>query len=147
MISEKENYKMDALHVESGYEDDIHHIFMNSDFGNASIIGDFDYRTLVQSITNFVATKLPTLPGLPRVNPNTSNNFAIDATINKSDWIEHLLQVPVRLTKPLVLHGTVNDLTHQLNIECDIPQLFYNDSQYDNCHLNIVSPLHITPLG
>ena len=142
MISEKENYKMDALHVESGYEDDIHHIFMNSDFGNASIIGDFDYRTLVQSITNFVATKLPTLPGLPRVNPNTSNNFAIDATINKSDWIEHLLQVPVRLTKPLVLHGTVNDLTHQLNIECDIPQLFYNDSQYDNCHLNIVSPLN-----
>ena len=142
MISEKENYKMDALHVESGYEDDIHHIFMNSDFGNASIKGDFDYRTFVQSITNFVAAKLPTLPGLPKVNPNTSNNFAIDATINKSDWIEHLLQVPIRLTKPLVLHGTVNDMTRQLNIECDIPQLFYNDSQYDNCHLNIVSPLN-----
>ena len=142
MTSEKANYKMDSLHIASGYENDIHQILMNSDFCDASIKGDFDYRTLVQSITNFVASKLPTLPGLPKVNPHTHNNFAIDATIRKSDWMEHLLQVPVKLTKPLTLHGTVNDMTRQLNIECDIPQLFYNDSQYDKCHLNIVSPMN-----
>ena len=142
MVSEQSNYKMDALHVESGYENNIHHITLNSDFATASIKGDFDYNTLLQSITNYVATKLPTLPGLPMVNLNTNNNFAIDVTIHKSDWIQHLLQMPVRLTHPLTLHGTVNDKMQQIVLTCNIPQFFYKDSQYDDCNLSIVSPMN-----
>ena len=142
MVSEDSNYKMNAMHVESGYENNIHHITLNSDFATASIKGDFDYKTLLQSITNYVVTKLPTLPGLPQVNPNTNNNFAIDVTIHKSDWLQHLLQVPVRLTRPMTLHGTVNDKMQQIVLTCQLPQLFYNDSQYDDCNLSIVSPMN-----
>ena len=142
MVSEDSRYKMNTLHVESGYEGNTHHIMMNSDFATASIKGDFDYNTLLQSITNFVVTKLPTLPGLPQVNRNTNNNFAIDVTIHKSDWLQHLLQVPVRLEKPLTLNGTVNDRMQQIVLTCNIPQLFYKDSQYDDCNLTIVSPMN-----
>ena len=142
MVSENSNYKMNALHVESGYENNIHHITMNSDFATASIKGNFDYSTLLQSITNYVVTKLPTMPGLPQVNPNTNNNFAIDVTIHKSDWLQHLLQIPVRLTSPLTLRGTVNDKMQQIVLACNIPQMFYKDSQYDDCNLSIVSPMN-----
>ena len=142
MVSPDVNYQMNALHVESGFEDNVHHITLDSDFATANIKGDFDYRTLLQSINNFVVTKLPTLPGLPQVNPNTNNNFAIDVTIRKSDWLQHLLQVPVQLPRPLTLHGTVNDKMQQMVLMCNIPQLFYKDSQYDDCNLSIVSPMN-----
>ena len=140
MKSSSERYELRQLHVESGYNDE-HYITMVSDFGEAHITGAFDYATLTQSITNFIAAKLPTLPGLPKVNPNTNNNFALKATIHKSDWLQHLLQVPVRLTQPLTIEGMVNDQSQQLNIECLIPQFFYKDSQYDRGHLSILSPL------
>ena len=140
MQSSAERYELKKLHVESGY-DEQHYITLQSDFGEAHITGDFDYSTLVQSLTNFVAAKLPTLPGLPEINPHTNNNFALKATIRKSDWLQQLLQVPVRLTQPLTLDGMVNDQSQQLNIECNIPQFYYKDSRYDRGRLSIVSPL------
>ena len=135
------NYRLKQLHITSGYENDTHYTIMESDFGHAHIRGDFDYETLPQSITNFVAAKLPTLPGLPKVNPHTDNNFTLQANITKSDWLEHLLQVPVRLTKPLTIDGTVNDRDQQLNIAVDIPQFYYKDSRYDNGRISILTPL------
>ena len=140
MQSSTEHYQLKQLHVESGY-DEHHYISLQSDFGEARITGTFDYGTLTQSITNFVAAKLPTLPGLPAVNPHTDNNFALKATIRKSDWLSQLVRIPVRLTQPLTLEGMVNDQSQQLNIECNIPQFFYKDSRYDRAHLSIVSPL------
>ncbi len=134
-------YKLQLLHIESGYDEEQHYITMNSDFGEARITGVFDYETLPQSITNFIAAKMPTLPGLPKVNPDTNNNFAIKAYIHKSDWLEQLLQIPLQLTKPLTLEGTVNDNSQQINIECDMPLFYYDDSRYEQGHLSILSPL------
>lgn len=134
-------YELESMHVESGYEEDMHYITMHSDFGEARVTGQFDFQTLTQSITNFIAAKLPTLPGLPKVNPHTQNNFSVQATIHKSDWLEQLLQVPIRLTKPLTLDAMVNDKTQQLSVNCDVPQFFYKDSQYDRCHIGVLSPL------
>ena len=140
MLSSTERYVLQRLHVESGYDDE-HYISMQSDFGDARITGHFDYETLTQSFTNFIAAKLPTLPGLPKVNPHTDNNFAIRAHVTKSDWLEQLLRVPLRLTRPLTLEGMVNDQSQQLNIECDLPQFYYKDSRYDRGHISILSSL------
>lgn len=141
MKTDGDDYILDSLHLESGYDGEVRYIKFNSDFANANIKGRFDLATLTQSITNHIATQLPSLPGLPHVAP-TSNNFAVNAVIYKSDWLQQFLDIPVRLTKPLTLHGTVNDNMHQLNLECRIPQVFYNDSQYDMATISILSPLN-----
>ena len=141
MKSSTESYHLQQLNITSEQTDNGHRVTMLSDFGEAHIMGHFDYKTIAQSITNFVAAKVPTLPGLPKVNPHTNNNFAMKATIRKSDWLEHLLHVPVRLTQPLTIEGMVNDNSQQLAVDCLIPQFYYKDSQYDNCHLSILSPL------
>ena len=138
--SATEHYELKGLHVESGYAGEEHFITLASDFGEARINGDFNYETLPQSITNFIAYQLPTLPGLPKATAPTANNFSLHATISKSDWLQQLLRVPLRLTQPLTLDGMVNDSDRQLNIECSIPQFYYNESRYDNGHLSIASP-------
>ena len=87
MASLTDNYHMKSMHVQSGYNEGLHFMRINSDFAQAEITGDFDYKTLTNSFTNFLAATLPTLPGLPKINPDTHNNFAIQATIQKSDCI------------------------------------------------------------
>ena len=141
LLSPTTNYKLQQLHVESGYNDDQHYATLHSDFGDASISGHFDFQTLPQSITNFVASKLPTLPGLHKTHHQTHNDFTVHATIRKSDWLQSILQVPVRLTKPLTIDGTVNDDSQQISMECNVPQFYYKDSRYDNGHVSIQSPM------
>lgn len=136
------SYDLEKFHIESGYDGDVHYVNMTSDFGEASIRGDFDYQTLPQSFTNFIATRMSTIPGLPAVDPNVHNDFSIQATIRKSDWVQHLLRTPFYLTKPLTLQGSLNDERQQIFLECDIPQFFYKDNRYDNAHISILSPIN-----
>ena len=136
------SYDLEGLHIESGYDGDTHYVSMKSDFGEAAIRGDFDYQTLPQSFTNFLATRISTIPGISHTGNSCHNNFSIQATIRKSDWIERLLQIPFYLTKPLTLHGSLNDERQQIHMECDIPQFFYNESRYDNGRISILSPIN-----
>ena len=140
MISPTDNYTLKSLHIESGYTEEVHHMTLESDFGSVEITGDFDYETLPQSFTNFLAAKLPSLPGIPKVNPHTDNNFVIAASIHKADWLRKLLQIPVKLPQPLHLQGMVNDPLQNIELECQIPQIYYKDSQYTNIQMNLTSP-------
>ena len=135
------SYDLSELHVESGYDTDTHYVTMKSDFGEASIRGDFDYKTLPQSFTNFLSSRMSTIPGLPKAQTDTHNNFSIQATIRKSDWIEHLLRVPLFLSRPLTLQGSLNDERQQIFMECAIPQFRYNGNRYDNARISILSPI------
>ena len=140
MTAPNDDYQLDTLHIESGYEEEIHFVRLNSDFGDVDITGDFDYETLTQSFTNFIATNLPTLPGLPKVNPNSRNSFVINAHINKSDWLQKLLMVPVTLQDTLILEGMIDDPTRNVALEIQIPHFTYNESRYQKGHLSISAP-------
>ena len=140
MLSPTANYELAALHIESGYNDETHYMTINSDFGDVEVTGNFNYETLVKSLTNILASHLPTLPGLPKAGAVTNNDFTITATIKKSDWLQQLLQTPLHLSKPLTLHGMVNDRMKDLNIECKIPKFHYNNSGYENAIIRLSSP-------
>ena len=141
LLSVSGSYELDRLTIESGYnKNDIHYISMNSDFGEAKIIGDFDYNTIVQSFTNIIADKLPTLPGLPSVVPDTRNNFMWYAHITKSDWLQRVAKVPLTLDQPLSLEGQVNDAMRQVTLDFDAPQLTYDQTGYRHIHVSVTSP-------
>ena len=141
MQSTEDSYQLDSLHFESGFEGQQRHIILHSDFADLSVNGTFKVEDLPHSFTNFLVEELPTLPGLPAKKAQTQNNISVNATVYKSDFLEHLLGIPLKLTKPLELRGMVNDNTRQMDIECNCPQFFYKDSQYDHARLHIMSPL------
>ena len=140
MYSPDANYELDKLHIESGYNDETHFMLINSDFCNVEVTGNFDYETLAQSLTNIIASQLPTLPGLPKANPATNNDFTVNARITKSDWLQQLLQIPLHLSEPLTLNGMVNDRMSQVNIECLIPKFSYNGSGYEEGQIRLSTP-------
>ena len=142
LLSPQEHYQMQQLHVESGYQDEVHYVTLDSDFGHAEITGDFDYETLSQSFTNFIADKLPTLPGLRKSSQKPDNDFTFNVNIHRSDWIEHLLKLPVKLHQPMTLQGEVNDHQQQISIEGELPHFSYKDDEYRQGHISIMTPIN-----
>ena len=140
MLSPTVQYILNRIDIESGFDADRHYMSMRSDFGEARIKGIFDYQTLAQSFTNLIAAQLPTLPGLPAVNPHTKNNFTVEANIRKSDWLQYVFQVPVKLGSPFSMHGYINDASRQLELECDLPQFSYQTHRFESGHVTIQSP-------
>ena len=140
MQGPKTNYHLNKMNITSGYDKEVHFMTLDSDFGEIDIRGIFDYKTLPQSFTNFIADKLPTFPGLPKTSPHVRNNFSISAVIKKTDWLQSLLNVPMRIDEPVRISATVNDPTKHINLYCSLPYFYYKDSPYINGEISITSP-------
>ena len=137
---EEEAYKLNALTLQATHEDEQHVLTLDSDFGHMRVEGQYNYATLVQSITNLIASKLPTLPGLPAATNATDNDFVIHAEIDKSDWLQHLLNIPFTLHRPLHIQGSINDPSRKVDIRVDLPDFAYKGTRYKQGHLRFATP-------
>ena len=133
-------YQLDNLIVISGYDEGVHFISLKSDFADAEVKGHFDYETLPQSFINLVASKLPTLPGLPARKKGTDNNFSLRLLLSKTDWLKRFFNVDLALNKPISLTALVNDKTEDIFLDGDLPSFAYNGSWYANGSIHISSP-------
>jgi len=136
----KEDFSLNLLHLESGFIDSRHYVTLKSDFAQAQLTGQFDYATLMQSITNFVGSKLPTLPGLPPTDHSVNNNFALQLTLLNADWMEKMWGLDLQLHKPFSLSAVVNDHTRQMSFKGDLPSFSYNGSDYQSGSISITTP-------
>ena len=135
-----EAYQLDNLTVTSGYDEGVHFISVKSDFADAEMKGHFDYKTLPQSFINLIASKLPTLPGLPPKQKVTDNNFNLHLLLSKTDWLKRFLNVDLTLNQPISLLARVNDKTEEIFLDGELPSFAYNGAWYDNGNIHISSP-------
>ena len=135
-----EAYQLDNLTVTSGYDEGVHFISVKSDFADAEMKGHFDYKTLPQSFINLIASKLPTLPGLPPKQKVTDNNFNLHLLLSKTDWLKRFLNVDLTLNQPISLSARVNDKTEEIFLDGELPSFAYNGAWYDNGNIHISSP-------
>ena len=140
MKSEENDFQMDHFIVEASNNQGEHALNLRSDFADMTLKGRYDLQTLAQSITNFVGSKLPTLPGLPRQTNSRNNNFTLSATLTDTEWLKRLLGIPLTLDEPLYLYGRLDDNTHRLNLECSAPALYYDGSRYEDARLSLTTP-------
>ena len=141
VVSPDDNYNLDHLEIKADHQEGTRLLKLKSDFAEATIRGEFDYKTLLESLTSHIAHILPTIPGLPKTfSAKKNNHFVVSATVTKSDWLKSLLNVPITLHEPLYLYARMNDQQNDLNIECSIPSIVYDGSQYEDARVSIVSP-------
>ena len=132
-------FALDNLHLKSGYDDDLHFLRMTGDFGEATLTGQFDWATLPQSFIGFIASKLPTLPGLPAKTVTSLNNFEADLRLNDSEWLQQLFGVPLTLHSPLHINALVNDETRQIDINGLLPSFSYGGSRYAGGQIDLTT--------
>ena len=134
-------FKIESIHLTSGYNADEHFLKLRGDMGHIDLTGQFDWNTLPQSFINVVGSHLPTLPGLPPLKKNITNNFDIAIQLNSSRWLQRLLGIPLNLEQPLTMEANINDLNHSLNINGDIPSFSYDGASYQNAEIRLISPV------
>lgn len=130
------HYALDSLHLIAGTNSRGHFITMNSDFGHATIIGNFNYNTLAQSIENIIANKLPSITKLTSIKFHSvkNNDYTLKAVITKSDWAKAILGIPVELHDSLYITSQLDDKGKTLKADIFAPSV-----TYDNRHLKNVS--------
>ena len=141
MTDDQDNaYRLDNLLITSGFRDHLHYVTLDSDFAKAELRGDFEFNTLPQSLTNFIGSALPTLPGLPPISKKAHNNFALRLQVTKSDWLQRLLGVDLNLQQPVTLNARINDPSHTVNLESQMSDFTYNGARYTDGTLLVTAP-------
>ncbi len=134
------DYTLDQLTLKAGYNGHEHFINLDSDFAHMELNGQYDYNTIVRSITNLVASKLPTLPGLPKATSTPGNTFDLDLTITRTDWLRALLGIDVQIDNPVELRAAMNDQQHQLTLNAIAPSLYLNGTRYEDATILVTTP-------
>ena len=139
MQAPNNNYRLNELKLQAGQENGQHVVTLQSDFAQMQLIGHYNYATLPNSITNILASKLPTLPGLTRMKHTDSNDFVLNADIKKSDWLQKLFGVDLNLEKPIQLSAEINDRQRQMNLTANLPSFTYAGNHFEQGYIKINS--------
>lgn len=140
MTAPENNYQLAKLHIDLHEQSGVHNILMSSDFGHVDISGQYDYNTIAQSLTNLVGSKLPTLPGLPKLTSRRTNNFVINATIEQSDWLQQIFNIPINLRSPLTVKGFLDDKKRETDIVLQASDFSYGNHVFEKGYLHITTP-------
>lgn len=135
---EKE-YHLNSIELKKFVDGDTHKLTLLSDFATMRAEGDINYATLLNSITNAIYDRLPTIPGIKK-KPATNNRFNIYGTINNSDWAENLLGVDLRLFEPAHIIANVDDSKKKVDIQVDAAQFVFSGKEYKDGYLHLSCP-------
>ena len=123
-------YTLNDIRVSAKNEGADSYLDLEAPFANIHVKGQYDYGTLVQTMTNMLASKLPTLPGIGKTSNKTRNNFSIEAEIASTEILQKMLGVPLDIQQPVVIDGNISDLDRSVNLTAQLPAFSYNGSDY-----------------
>ncbi len=135
MQSGDENYAIDNIYAEL----DKRHIAVLADFGSIEVNGKYNFTTLGKSLTALIKSKLPTMPWLGQAGKTNyaDNNFALEANIDDTQWMEKLLGIPFRTNQPISLKARIDDTSRNINAKIDMPAFAYDGSEFRSGTLDI----------
>ena len=134
-------FRINAITLMTGYVNDKHFLKMNGDIGDATLVGNFDWNTLPKSVVSCLSSRLTDMSGIQKVTEQLNNDFELDLYLLSSDWLQEVFNLPISLAYPLRLKGNLDDLSHSININANIPAFYYDDAAYGNANL------HLTTIG
>ena len=123
-------YTLNDIRVSAKNEGADSYLDLEAPFANIHVKGQYDYGTLVQTMTNMLASKLPTLPGIGKTSNKARNNFSIQAEIASTEILQRMLGVPLDIQQPVVIDGNISDLDRSVNLTAQLPAFSYNGSEY-----------------
>lgn len=123
-------YTLNDIRVSAKNEGADSYLDLEAPFANIHVKGQYDYGTLIQTMTNMLASKLPTLPGIGKTSNKARNNFSIEAEIASTEILQRMLGVPLDIQQPVVIDGNISDLDRSVNLTAQLPAFSYNGSDY-----------------
>ena len=139
---------IDHLQITSETDDKNQTVTLTSDVAVGELSGQFNLATLPRSLARYMASKLPTLPGLQHdiaelthtgTKAVPTNDFNLHLTVSDTRWMQPLLGVPLTFDQPLHLIATVDDNDNTVNMSGRLPAFTYSGSRYRDLHLSVTT--------
>jgi hypothetical protein len=142
---------VDQLYFASRINGDVTRFIVQSDFVNGSLSGDFNYSSLGQTFSRVIADYLPSL-GASKIDSKNhlSNQVNVDLEFQPLTQLFEVFQLPYEMSGVSTLKGKVDDGTHQLVLEANIPSFKSNKLNFENLTFRAENPnkkLQITSRG
>ncbi len=134
-----DQFCINKFQLTSGFNEDKHYIKLQGDMGSIDLQGQFNMNTLPQSFINAIGKRLPTLPGLPKLDDSIGNDFIIAVNLNSSEWLNRLLYIPLEIEQPLTLNANINDSIREFNITGNLDNFSYDGAAYNDAKIHVIS--------
>ena len=135
-MADKE-YTLNDIKVSAKNEGADSYLDMEAPFADLHVKGRYDYATLVQSMTNMIASKLPTLPGIGKISKKVHNDFTIQAQITSTEILQRMLGIPLQIAEPVYIDGNLSDNDRSVNLYASLPAFAYNGKAYNGGRLQM----------
>lgn len=129
------SYCIDDVNIMAKNEGKDSYFDLASPFAEIHIDGQYDYASISKSITNLIGSKMPTLPGLPKVDNSINNNFSLHAYVTSTDVLEKIWGIPLSLQSPLSINGTLSDTHRDINLDVNLPAFTYGNMAFNGGNL------------
>ena len=130
-------YCLDNIQLSAKNKGTDSYLDLEAPFASVHIDGKYDYGTLAKSFTNLVASKLPTLPGIGKVDPTAKNHFNFQAEILSTEILQRMLGIPLEIQQPIFADGFMNDEEKTVNLYANIPEFSYGGNSYHNAKVRL----------
>ena len=129
--NEKEQRTIRNLHFCDNRTEEQRLTMINSDIIDFSIIGKYDYNSILNSIYKLITTHTPSLAADINKPSNNNCNYIFKGKIKNSHFISHLLKLPITINKPSFIDGVCNDERGLLAINTTLNDIEIKKSKYN----------------
>lgn len=116
-----------------------------SDYINGNVDGKYSFATLVDNMKQIAYSYLPTLKQMDGkyVESNmseNSNDFTFNLSIENTEPINDIFELPVVIQQKSTVKGFVNDSTKKFQLRFEAPLFIYNDNIVEDALVLIENP-------
>jgi hypothetical protein len=140
-VNQNKTLDIDKIQIVSRIEPEKKYLSISSDFVNGSLIGDFKYSTLGETIDKIIQNYLPSLAVLEtQASEKSTNHMNIDFKIANTKEISNVLELPYILEGVTSINGFIDEKTNKIDISGNVPLLKSNKQELSNVFLHIENP-------
>ena len=129
----EKNYFLKSFSIKAGNMDMKKNIAIESPFLKGEIEGEYSYKTIWKSIQNVIAKHIPSIMRVETTERKKAcNNFRFDIRMDNAEILSKVFNVPFKLNMPATLKGYFDDDRTRLYINGNLPQITYDEKQYES---------------
>ena len=134
--SPEETYSSQGITIRSEQlTDEKKQIQINSDFIDATFVGNINYPDIVPSFQNQLARHLPSLISNAHTERKMDTAFDFSMELTETPLIHHFIQEDVQLLSPAHIAGRLDSRQNTSQIHLDVPRIEYDGTLYEDVNL------------
>ncbi len=111
-------------------------VILNSDFMDCSIVGDFNYKSIINSIYRQTLKHIPSLVADIDTTKSYSSNYIFNCDLKDSHFVSHVLKLPVVINGESFVNGVCNDNNDMFTINTALNDVNIKKSKYRSIGFN-----------